>query len=472
MLTRVEHQRDRVAQRCHVALAAGVVPGMALADARALLHPGAWIAPIDDAAVLRSLRRLARRLLEYLPVVALDPPDGLWLDATGCERLYGGAAMLLPRLAGWLTRRGLHVRLAAAPTWGAAWAFAHFGDMAGIVVPEAGLRRALGPLPIASLRVDGDVVQRLYQVGIERVEQVFALPRATLADRNGRELLHRLDQALGQAIETIVPIPHPEPVLAQRDFDGPTDRLEDIQCCIRELLGEVACTLTERQAGCRQLALSLKRSDLAPLRLVVRTSRPSRDPRHLWTLLRPKTETAPLGFGVEAVALRATQIARIAHAQQSAWHEAPTDTGANVPGEVGRLVDTLAARLGPQRVQRLVVVESHVPEHALRFEPVEDLEAMSGEEPWLADADRPSLLFDEPQPAQAVLLVPDGPIASLSLGGRTTRILTSIGPERLEAEWWRSSGPPRDYFKVQTETGRWWWVYRQESRWFLHGEWA
>ena len=52
------------------------------------------------------------------------------------------------------------------------------------------------------------------------------------------------------------------------------------------------------------------------------------------------------------------------------------------------------------------------------------------------------------------------------------------GPERLLGEWWHidppdgseaGEAPPRDYFRVEDEDGRRYWLYRSAGRWFLHG---
>jgi protein ImuB len=51
------------------------------------------------------------------------------------------------------------------------------------------------------------------------------------------------------------------------------------------------------------------------------------------------------------------------------------------------------------------------------------------------------------------------------------------GPERIAAEWWRSAGGGiRDYYRVEDEAGRRFWLYRagiyrpdRPPRWFLHG---
>ena len=45
-----------------------------------------------------SLRQLARWAIRYSPVVAPDPPDGLWIDIAGVEHLFGGEEALLEEL--------------------------------------------------------------------------------------------------------------------------------------------------------------------------------------------------------------------------------------------------------------------------------------------------------------------------------------------------------------------------------------
>jgi protein ImuB len=49
------------------------------------------------------------------------------------------------------------------------------------------------------------------------------------------------------------------------------------------------------------------------------------------------------------------------------------------------------------------------------------------------------------------------------------------GPERIAMEWWRSTGLARDYFRVETETGQRFWLYRDgpygglAPRWYVQG---
>jgi protein ImuB len=68
-------------------------------------------------------------------------------------------------------------------------------------------------------------------------------------------------------------------------------------------------------------------------------------------------------------------------------------------------------------------------------------------------------------------VVPDGPPLVFTWGGMERRIERTWGPERIQTGWWRASGVGRDYYRVQTALGHWFWLFRQlaDGRWFLHG---
>ena len=74
-----------------VALSLGLGPGMALADARARV-PDLETAPYDAQADAALLVQMADDMDRYTPMVALDPPDGLILDITGCAHIWGDEA--------------------------------------------------------------------------------------------------------------------------------------------------------------------------------------------------------------------------------------------------------------------------------------------------------------------------------------------------------------------------------------------
>ena len=71
----------------------GLHIGMTLADARARC-PTLRSLPADPAADAQELERLSALMERFTPMVALDPPDGLLLDISGCAHLFGGERQL------------------------------------------------------------------------------------------------------------------------------------------------------------------------------------------------------------------------------------------------------------------------------------------------------------------------------------------------------------------------------------------
>jgi len=268
-------------------------------------------------------------------------------------------------------------------------------------------------------------------------------------------------------------------------FEGAATQREAVDCATRELLAELCATLRARESGATRLDLEMKRADLPRARYVVSMSYPTRDAKHIWSLIQPRLENLNLGFGVEEIAITASRSARVPHEQREHWREGTAAvTDAATEQALGTLLDTLANRLGREAVQRAEPVESHIPERAFRVSSV--MSAKGRGSSRVGDAassvhvrrafDRPTVLFDRPQHVEVTSCSPNGAVLGVRWRGEAYRIVQSIGPERLAPEWWRASSPSetRDYFKAQTETGRWIWLYREWStnRWFIHGAWA
>jgi protein ImuB len=55
--------------------------------------------------------------------------------------------------------------------------------------------------------------------------------------------------------------------------------------------------------------------------------------------------------------------------------------------------------------------------------------------------------------------------------GREQRLAQVWGPERIETGWWREAPIRRDYYRVDTENGCRFWLFRRlsDGQWFLHG---
>lgn len=531
---------------------AGVFPGMTLAHARALA-PGARTADFDPDGDRRAMCRLAEWMLQFSPRVGVDAcnargggpdetPDGLIIDATGCERLFGRPERMAARVMRALRSLGFTARAGVAASIGAAWALARFGEggcgnenVATIDdLEERRVHAVIGPLPVRALRIDAALEGALAVVGVERIDQVLALPRRDLPSRFGPGLLTRIDQLFGRLPEDFEPVRREPPVRVECVFDGPTTQMEAVCLAVRDLLVELAAALLRREAGARVLAADFDRVGLRgtrTVRQVLTLSRACRDPRHLWSLLRPRVEKLHVGFGVEGVALVVLRVARLPHEQDEAW-EGSGDKGGRGCAE---LLDALVNRMGEGRVLRAEAEESHVPERSFRMvaagaEPRQRAVSTErkrrrgkqrrrprggvppplpgqeesiastgsvGEMPTVATSPRPvgtedsgshagpaarhrpTALLEHPEPVRAVALTPDHPPSALWWRGRQLNLLAGFGPERIGGEWWdaartQGAGGPdaagageRDYFRVQDVTGRWLWVYRQ----LRTGEW-
>ncbi len=483
VLAHVEHQREIVSACCSLARRSGVATGMTVSEAKALLPMQTQHEQWDGLRLTRALRTLAHRALRFTPLV-MHEHDGLRLDCTGCSHLFGGTRRMAALVAEYFARRGLMCRVGVAPVYGAAWAVARFGANPIVFVQRRRLEVALGPLPIDALRLNAAQTKTLRAVGVVTIAHLIKIPRNELAERCGVDALQRLDQAFGREPEHFEPVRPSAQLAVSQAFAGPTDRPETIALCVQQLLRALAQQLEEREAGCREVRLTLRRSDLPPVEIVARASAPSRDPKHWYTLLRASLERSHLGYGVEGVEIGARGVRVLVHRQATRWLDRPIDDGAE---RVAQLADTLKSRLGEHSVLRMCPRASHVPERAWTAEPFESFEqrplrgTRTHKQP-IADRptldrpalERPTRLMHHPVSVEVVHLVPDGPIGALRANGVQRRVLRSCGPERVCGEWWRRDADTRDYYQVQAEDGAWLWVYRSAAtgRWFLHGEWA
>lgn len=469
-------QRQVLAAVDEVARSAGLRPGLAVAHARATV-PDLTVVPAEPEAEARGLARLAVWCVRnFSPIAAPNPPDGLWIDATGCTHLFGGEAAMLSGMVERLERDGISARAAMADTAGAAYAMARFGAAGRkvLVVPPGGQAEALAALPVSALRIPAEAADSLSRLGFETIGRLLNTPRAPLARRFGTDLVRRLDQALGHAEEPIHPVQMPEMIEARQSFPEPIATPEDLRRTAMDLSCALCRDLEAKGLGARKLDLLFHRVDGQVQAIRVGTAKPSRDPAHLARLLAERIETIDPGFGIETVTLRATLAEFLAPDQLVSGLG-----GEEAEPDLSALLDVLSNRLGPGRLYRMEPVESDVPERSLRRIPPLD-PGMVGDM-WPYAEVRPARVLSPPEPIEAIALLPDHPPRRFTWRGVLYEVRRADGPERIFGEWWRSSAEieaVRDYFIVEDETGRRFWLFRRGDgsdpatgpmRWFIHG---
>lgn len=266
---------------------AGLRREMTLTDARTLC-PGLVTRPSEplrEAAFLATLRRWAGQFSPWVAQEQAGEGTGaLVLDISGCAHLFGGEEGLAARIESDLTRLGLTHRIGLADTVGAAWAIARYARHAGAghrsgdaidqearatrsrahkrrnwerggpapahigasataprIIPPGETRRWLGDLPVAALRLEADVITNLNRLGLGRITDLAAIPRAALGRRFGLHVVRRLDQAFGAEPEPVSPA-RPELHFAARlTLPDPIGLEEDILAGLVRVLHPAMC---------------------------------------------------------------------------------------------------------------------------------------------------------------------------------------------------------------------------------------
>jgi protein ImuB len=427
--------------------------------------------PAADAVLLD---RIADGCDRYTPLVAIDAPDGLTLDITGCGQ-FANEAALAEDIEARLTAYGLQLRMALAGTPEAAQALARFQTM-----PAADERAAVRRLPIAALGLDPETDLALRRAGLKTIADLAGRPSAPLAARFGDALTAHLARLLGTSDSRITPRRVPPALMTERRLAEPIVQTERALAILGELIDEAAVVMEERHLGGRRFAARFFRSDGLAIDLAVETSLAVRDPKIVMRLFDERLDSLadPLdpGFGFDLIRLAVPVLAPLAPTQLL------LEGGAVAAGELAQLIDRLSVRMGRGRFRRLVPRDTHIPEQAVLALPA--IEAPPPEhwpqpEPGEPPS-RPLHLFDPPQPIQDVVSAyPDGPPRRFRWRRTVHEVMRYEGPERIAAEWWHDKGPKltRDYYRIEDARGRRFWVFRHglygtekaDPGWYLHG---
>ncbi|HEY6963660.1 MAG TPA: DUF6504 family protein, partial [Erythrobacter sp.] len=441
-----------------------------------------------------SLEKLALWAQRWGPWSALDPPDGLLVDVTGAAHLFGGEARLLEDVARSFAGRGLTARAALAPTAGAAWALSHYARHSAILSPQDDPLRLLADLPVAALRLDEDVLTVLRRLGIKRLGEMAGVsgagadPAQEAAARDAlcrrfrnrhspaANPLLRLDQLLGRVPEPLLPVIDRPVPMVQRRLMEPLRHRTPLDTVVADLAADMVRALEARGEGARRLELALWRVDGEVLQRRIELAAATREAVHITRLFAARLDDVDAGFGIEMVQMRASWSEPL-HLSQADLDAAAEDHGT----ALAACIDRLTVRLGSRAVTRPVPRASHIPERAQSWQP--PLAPVPPAQSQLAFHTRPLKLLDRAEPIAVLYASPDGVPQRFRWRGTVREVLRVEGPERIAPEWWRerSSTRLREYYRIEDEAGRRYWIYRQgiigDGRggvpdWFLQGLYA
>ncbi len=457
----------------------GLREGMPLADAKALV-PDIEVFDYKPEMELKLLRKLGEWCIRYTPSVGIDFPDGLIFDISGCAHLWGGERNYYQEIVKKFRLRGYEVRGAIADTIGAAWAIARFGEVTPIV--KLGEHtNALLKLTPAALRLEhstllelakpsGDeILKRLHKLGMHRIGNFINMPRSVLRRRFGEGLLLRLEQALGIKEEQFIPIQIPEPYTERLLSLEPIRTATGIEIAIQKLLEKLCLRLQVDGKGLRHAVLTCYRIDGKIIQTAVGTHKPSNHLPHLFKLLAMKIDTIAPALGIELFVLEATKVENALEHQEALF-----SGGKQVAEqEVAELLDRIETKISGSSISKYLPAAHYWPERSIK-------KAVSiAEQPditWKADKSRPTQLLQCPERVEVTAPIPDYPPMLFIYKGKSHLVKKADGPERIEKEWWLEQGEHRDYYLLEDEDGKRYWIFRsghyapnKQGKWFLHG---
>ncbi len=330
------------------------------------------------------------------PSVPPSLPPLILLDISGCLRVNGGAHRVVARVKRGLTRRGIVHAIGSAPSSGQAVVQAM-----GVAL---GCRPVLDELPFECLRLADSICAALREVNLTRIGEARAIARSALADRYGPELGERLDMAAGVRAWPFRAVAPPDPVVGEFVFASPCAQQEAVDLACMQAVEFLCAALASagnasrnedgsvraprigcaHSRGVRTLEVRIERARLAPVIGTIHFGAPTREARHLWSILRPRIQRMHLGEhergeGVERILLTAARMGRcqsgtpflggavgmaaagthepnIAHGgsggDRNTGCHSKNDHHAATERAIGEFVDQLRARLGNDVVQR------------------------------------------------------------------------------------------------------------------------
>lgn len=462
-----DHGRMLITSLTDQARKYGVTEGMTVADAR-VIAPDLEVFDGKPGRNIKLLTGLAEWFLRYTPLIQLDPPDGLLLDITGCTHLKGGEKAFLQEIAARLKTIGYDVRPAVADTIGTAWGVARCAT-SGLIVPEREHRNALMPLPPSALRLPMDLLLKLRNLGLYQISSFIYMPDTVLRRRFGKNMVLRLHQALGQEVEYLFPIKEPVPYSERQDCVEPIKTRPAIEIALTNMLQSLCKRLHGEGLGLRSATLTWYRVDGKTGQITIGTNHASNRVQHLFKLFFIHLDTIAPGLGIELFTLDANQTEPITDKQSELW----SAKGGADSEEVAELLDRVAGRIGTAHIHRYLPAQHYWPERTPQANP--DIKK-TPESDWRTDKPRPMQILDRPEPIEAMALTPDYPPKLFVWKGEQHIIVGADGPERIEREWWLEPGEHRDYYIVEDEAGRRYWVFRSghynaenNQHWYLHG---
>ena len=462
----MQHGRMVITAVNKIAAAQGLHAGMVLADAKALIPD---VHAVEDQTDFfeNLLQKFACWFIRYSPMVAVQAPDCIIINASGCAHLWGGEEKYVQHIVQRMQEMQYDVQIGMAGTIGAAWAMSHYNN--GKIIISGGEKNALLFLPPASLRIETAVAEKLNKLGLTTNESFLNMPTAVLRRRFGNEFITRMQQALGYVEEHFTAITLPVIYNERLQCGEPISTRTGIEIALHKLLEPLCMHLKKEQKGLRQAIFTIYKTDGKSQQISIGTNRPTAQEAYIFHLFELKIETLWPSPGIELFTLEAPITEAHGAGQEEIWDKESLISNDNLTS----FIDKITNKIGEHKVNRFLPAESYWPENS--FTRTNSVTAGTPMQ-WPVGKIRPLRILLHPEAIMVTAPVPDYPPMLFRHKNKIHKIVKADGPERIEQEWWIQEGLHRDYYYVEDEQGCRYWLFRsghyeeqQQVKWYLHG---
>ena len=331
-----------------------------------------------------------------------------------------------------------------------------------LIYRKENLRSALGKLSIDVLDISKESLQKLNNMGVRYLNDLWLLPSNGLQVRFGNDdLVTTINKALSLKPEPICNFTAPPNFSTCYVLPYEIEEINQLLLVAERMLTKSCEFLRNHDLSIASLQVSLSHHRELDTVINIGMRLPSRSEKHFSQLLETHLGNLKLPAPVVAVKLELNDFEPFHGHSESLSLECARRHGED-NRDLVELMEQLVARLGKDFVYQISAVSDHCPEFTVKQLRYDQARNSKVKQEIISAVPRPFMLLQHPK--------------ELSIKGGKLYNENSItiisGPERIETHWWHTSHVLRDYYMAVEQNGSRLWIYRErekERKWYLHG---
>ena len=316
--------------------------------------PGLVIVPPRKARYQVLSRSVMAILMRYSPLVEQVSIDEAYLDAAGCERLYGDSADMAAAIKADIRETvKLTCSIGVAPLKFLAKIASDMGKPDGLfVIPPERVAAVIAELPVEKVPGVGRQAQaRLRQLGIATLGDVAAMRPALLMARMGKFGRRLVDLANGRDDAAVIPHTPTKSISAEETLPVDTADAAQLRQFLLAQSQAVGRQLRRQGFRARTVTLKLKTGDFRLITRSLTLARPCQSSETLYRTAARLLEQQPLRQAVRLIGIAASSLVTDGTPRQLDLF--PTEDHCEKRWEtVERTVDRIADRFGRCAIHR------------------------------------------------------------------------------------------------------------------------